>query len=173
MLEGGIELSYLEEGRVIAVDTLLPGSHLFSYSCLTDERIALTGVALRKTTILVLPYKTLEATRNVNTDFHEELLAIEEYLMDRGVPRCDFQNFRNVMLSPLTRFQKTVKKIIALQRITGKRLHFIDRIHKPKISYRQEHHVDKAINRITRHIVRFTLDPSRPEYLIPQALLEE
>ena len=73
VMEGGVELSHTEEGKSIAIDTLLPGSHLFSYTCLTDERITLTGTAIRKTTVLVLPYETLEASRAVNTEFNDEL----------------------------------------------------------------------------------------------------
>ena len=57
LMEGGIELSHTEHGRSVLVDTLLPGSYLFSSTCLTEERIKLTGVALGKTTVLVLPYE--------------------------------------------------------------------------------------------------------------------
>ena len=80
VMEGGIELSHHEEGKQIVIDTLLSGSHLFSYTCLTDERITLTGVALEKTTLLVLPYETIEASRNVNSEFNFELEEIKEYL---------------------------------------------------------------------------------------------
>ena len=80
VMEGGIELSHHEEGKQIVIDTLLSGSHLFSYTCLTDERITLTGVALEKTTLLVLPYETIEASRKVNSEFNFELEEIEEYL---------------------------------------------------------------------------------------------
>ena len=57
VMEGGIELSHSEEGRSVVIDALLPGSYLFSSTCLTEEKIKLTGVALGKTTVLVLPYE--------------------------------------------------------------------------------------------------------------------
>ena len=49
----------------------------------------MTGVAVGKTSVLVLPYETLEASRNVNIYFDEELEEIEEYISQYGVPQCD------------------------------------------------------------------------------------
>ena len=66
VMEGAIELSYSENRNSVVIDTLGPGSSLFSYSCLTEENITMTGVAVGKTTVLVLPYETLEASRSIN-----------------------------------------------------------------------------------------------------------
>ena len=115
VMEGGIELSHTEDGKSILVDTLMQGSHLFAYTCLTEERITLTGTALGKTTILVLPYETLDASRSVNTTFDEELCIIEGYLDTNGVPRCDYTRFRKRIQSPILRFRDAIRKIISLQ----------------------------------------------------------
>ena len=129
VMEGGIELSHTEEGKSIVIDTLLPGSHLFSYTCLTDERVTLTGCALGKTTLLVLPYETLEASRSANADFNDELQAIEDYLQENGVPRCDYTRYRRLTISTMTRFKEAVKKIISLQKLErGNRMRFLDYI---------------------------------------------
>ena len=60
-MEGGIELSHTEDGQSIVIDSLMQGSFLFSYTCLTEERISLSGVAVGKTTVIVLPYEALQA----------------------------------------------------------------------------------------------------------------
>ena len=56
VMEGNIELSHSEAGESIVLDNLPAGSYLFSYTCLTEERTPITGIARAKTTILVLPY---------------------------------------------------------------------------------------------------------------------
>ena len=94
VMEGGVEISYTENGHSIVIDTLVQDSSLFSYSCLADESIPLTGVAVGKTSVLVLPYETLEASRNVNMDFNAKLLEIEDYIEKNGVPRCDYKRFQ-------------------------------------------------------------------------------
>ena len=104
VLEGGVELSHQEEGKSIVIDTLVPGSYLFSYACLTEERIKLTGAALGKTTVLVLPYETLDAARSANDDFNNELKDIEAYLATNGIPHCDYTRHRLCTLNPLMRF---------------------------------------------------------------------
>ena len=125
VMEGGIELSYTENGNSIVIDTLMQGSYLFSYSCLTEERITMTGVALGKTTVLVLPYETLDVSRNVNADFHQELEVIEDYIQINGVPLCDYTRPRPKSITPRRRFRSAVKKIIALQRLEqGKKMTF-------------------------------------------------
>ena len=77
----------------------------------------MTGIAVGKTTVLVLPYDTLDASRCVNNNFNAELEAIEEFISNNGVPLCDYTRHPSQKLTPITRFQKAVKKIIALQRL--------------------------------------------------------
>ena len=101
VMDGGIDLTCTENGKSIAIDTLGPGSSLFSYSCLAEEGITLTGVAVGKTTILVLPYETLEASRSVNIEFDDELEEIEEYISKNGVPQCDYTQYRSQTLPPI------------------------------------------------------------------------
>ena len=117
VMEGGVELSYTENGNSILIDTLMQGSYLFSYSCLTEESISMTGVAVGKTTVLVLPYDTLDASRCVNNDFNAELEAIEDSISNHGVPLCDYTRHPMQSLSPVNKFQKTVRKIISLKRL--------------------------------------------------------
>ena len=117
VMEGGIELSCAENGNSVVIDTLGPGSSLFSYSCLTEESTTMTGVAVGKTTVLVLPYETLEASRSVNVEFDEELDEIEEYISTNGVPQCDYTHYRSHSLPPKERFRSVVKKIISLQKL--------------------------------------------------------
>ena len=76
------------------LDNLLAGSYLFAYTCLTEEKTSITGIARGKTTILVLPYQTLEVTRRVSDEFNEALEQIEEYITYNGVPRCDYTRYR-------------------------------------------------------------------------------
>ena len=117
VMEGGVEISYTENGNSIVIDTLVQGSSLFSYSCLAEESSTLTGIAVGKTTVLVLPYETLEASRSVNADFNAELEVIEEYISKNGVPPCDYTRYEKRTYPPILRFRKAVKKIIALQKV--------------------------------------------------------
>ena len=127
VMEGGIDLSHSEDGEQVVIDTLLTGSQLFSYTCLTDERIKLTGVALGKTTVLVLPYETLEAARSTNDDFDNALKQIEEYLMTNGNPYCDYTRHRVNRPTPIVRFRAAVKKIKDWQRMErGGKIHIMD-----------------------------------------------
>ena len=59
VMGGEIELSYQEGGKSIVVDRLGAGSYLFSYTCLTAERLPLSGVANGKTNVLVLPTQVI------------------------------------------------------------------------------------------------------------------
>ena len=101
VMEGGVEISYTENGQSIVIDTLVQGSSLFSYSCLAEKSIPLTGIAVGKTTVLVLPYETLEASRNVNSNFNAELEVIEDYIENNGVPPCDYNRFEKQTHPPI------------------------------------------------------------------------
>ena len=95
----------------------MQGSYLFSYTVLTDEKISLTGIAVGKTTVLVLPYDAIQAARNYNEDFNGEIQRVEEYITSNGVPQCDYTKFVGHARTVQQRFQETVKKLIALRRV--------------------------------------------------------
>ena len=45
LMEGSIDLCHVEGGQEIVVDTLCPGSYLFSYTFLSGFQVQLTGIA--------------------------------------------------------------------------------------------------------------------------------
>ena len=99
------------------MDTLVPRNQLFSYTMLTDERIKLTGTAIGKTSVLVLPYETLEVARTLNKELNTEIKRIEDYLAKNGIPYCDYTKTGPSTEEPKVRFRRAVKKIISLQKI--------------------------------------------------------
>ena len=136
VMGGEIELSYQEGGKSIVVDRLGAGSYLFSYTCLSSDRLSLSGTANGKTNVLVLPTQVVADAREANEQLDFELSRIEDYIEDNGVPRCDYTRFRAYLEPPIKRFQAAIKRLIALQKIENqKALHFTDLlnvIHKRK-----------------------------------------
>ena len=82
----------------------MTGSYLFSFTVLTDEKISLTGIAVGKTSVLVLPYENIQAARNFNEAFNEEVKRVEEYITANGVPKCDYTRYVGHYRSILKRF---------------------------------------------------------------------
>ena len=127
VMEGNIELSHSESGQSIVLDNLLAGSYLFAYTCLTEEKTSITGIARGKTTILVLPYQTLEATRRVSEEFNEALEAIEDYITYNGVPRCDYTRYRATESTAKQRMRAAVHRLISiLKHENAKKMQFTD-----------------------------------------------
>ena len=54
IMEGNIELCHVEGGREVAIDTLFPGSYLFSKTLVSGFLVQLTGIAKGKVTLLLL-----------------------------------------------------------------------------------------------------------------------
>ena len=93
------------------------------------------GVALGKTTMIVLPYETLDASRGVSNELNKELEIIENFISINGVPLCDYHKSTRVRQTPKQRLQRGVKKIIALQNLEREKLiNFTGNIHQ----HRQE-----------------------------------
>ena len=63
LMEGNIDICHSENGQEIVVDTLYPGSYLFSYTLLDGFSIQLTGIARGKVSLLVLPEQSLNYAR--------------------------------------------------------------------------------------------------------------
>ena len=66
LIEGNIELCHVEDGQEIVVDTLCPGSYLFSYTFLAEYPVQLTGIARGKVSLLVLPQQSLNYAKRVS-----------------------------------------------------------------------------------------------------------
>ena len=100
LMEGKIEISHVEEGQDIVVDTLNPGSYLFTYTFLTIQPIQITGVAKGRVNLLVLPMNSLNFTRRLNSKLREEIYKIENYIDENGVPKCDYTRYRPYIANP-------------------------------------------------------------------------
>ena len=127
LMDGQIELSHVEDGKDIAVDSLDPGSHLFSYTFLTKKPIQITGVAKGRVSVLVLPMQSLQFSRRINSKFREEISKVESYIEENGVPKLDYTRFRPYRANPKRRLSEAVGRLISIQKLEKKKkLNFTD-----------------------------------------------
>ena len=93
LVEGHIDICHVEKGQEIVVDSLQPGSYLFSYSFLAKMPIKLTGIAKDKVSVLLLPTQSLNYARGISRKLREEISKIEDYISNNGVPKCDYTRY--------------------------------------------------------------------------------